>query len=186
MRYTVTSQTSQVPTTSSRDADQSLIIVISRFYLRLGMAPLQLVARGCSTCHDTPYVLVRTIPIAISVAFLLGGFLLWWFSKPCRHRRERRALERRQARSAETEERRRQRRQKWRATRQAERDAGEEMDAGPANSSIHNLESLVHNSQHAEEENEFPERPPPTYQAATGQTAHKTVRDPNPNSLLNV
>jgi hypothetical protein len=149
------------------------------------MAPIQLLTRGCSTCHDTDYILKRTVPIAVVVALIVGAALFWLFSKPCRNRREKRRRERRQAKETAASERRRQRHEKWRAIRQAE-GAEEERDGGSIEVSYHDLVGVTSPNQHISTGGTMPEKPPPTYQAATGQASPKTIRDPNPNSLLNV
>jgi hypothetical protein len=149
------------------------------------MAPIQLLARGCSTCHDTDYILKRTIPIAVAVALLVGVALFWLFSKPCRYRREKRRRERQQAKETAAKERRRQRHEKWRAIKQAE-GAEEERDGGSIDVSYHDLVGVTAPNQGISTRGTIPEKPPPTYQAATGRAPPKTIRDANPNSLLNV
>ncbi|KAK7227550.1 hypothetical protein V2G26_015553 [Clonostachys chloroleuca] len=143
--------------------------------------PHSLPPRRCDQCHDTPYILQRVLPVAIPVALVLVIILAYFFCTPCRHWRERRRQRRRGAQEAATRERRQWRRERWQAMKQKDRNDEPEQDGGPV--SINEYEEY-HNS--AGNKTSKPEKPPPTYQAATGQTPPKVYRDSNPNSMLNV
>jgi hypothetical protein len=64
-----------------------------------------------------------------------------------------------------------------------QKDRNDQPDQGSGPVSIGEYEGH-HNS--AGNKGGKPEKPPPTYQAATGQTPPKVYRDPNPNSMFNV
>ncbi|VUC27781.1 unnamed protein product [Clonostachys rosea] len=104
---------------------------------------------------------------------------------PRRHRRLRRRQERHEAEQITAREQQRQRRErrrkKWRALKQKDNNDEPEQDYGP-------LTIGEYEGHHISAGNRAsrPEKPPPTYQAATSRVPPKVYRDPNPNSMLNV
>ncbi|CAG9988055.1 unnamed protein product [Clonostachys byssicola] len=151
--------------------------------LLLRMAPhlQELSPRRCDQCHDTTYILQRVLPVVIPIALILILGLAYCFCTPCRHWREQRRQRRREAEKAAARQRGQWRRERLQAMKQKDRSDELEQDGGPI--SIGEYEER-HNS--AGNKTVKPEKPPPTYHAATGQTPPKVYRDPNPNSMLNV